>query len=641
MALIKCTECGHDVSDKASECPHCGCPISKEKSSICKECGEPIPENVSVCPNCGCPLENIEAVQEVYYDEEPEKKKWWIWALVIALLCLGGGYYAYTKLFNGESDKDAIAAIVELTPEFAKSLEVYDELGPFNEGYAAVRRGKKWGYINTKGEEVIPCSFDAADIFSEGLAAVSKSDKLVYINSKGEEIISSPYSYYNIQNRNFSEGLAAVCDDGKWGWINTKGELVIPLSIEAEDVGLYSEGLVYCQNSSKVFSFVDKNGAVVFKGKTNDFEYSKLHGGYYSKDFPKFRDDFVYVRDGFVYVDDVNTVCKYTKYDKQGKKCGTITENELPEYRLIYENEIGLLDTYTVGLQGKDGTVLIKPYYNMIETDDAQDIAQVSNGVVLVMLIEFSEYNDDVIYHYGYADLKGHDTFSKEIKDKVNKSRKGFCQKLQEEAEENERIMKEGPDWLQGAWKLELTDDYGSHLGYMYEVFNHGTSKSYINEKYLYEHHYTVSDDMIIYEKGHYQLDNTRQIVLGANGKEMQKISDDPYYTPNSSSSQSSSSSYSNNSSSSSKGYRFSSPQDVIGWLADKSFYNGNRRLRIHPNGVWLNDYCATGAPNVERWESWKALIRAYTATGERLSFFVDPINGTVTDEASDVFRLR
>ena len=121
----------------------------------------------------------------------------------------------------------------------------------------------------------------------------------------------------------------------------------------------------------------------------------------------------------------------------------------------------------------------------------------------------------------------------------------------------------------------------------------------------------------------------------------MQQISNDPYYTPNSSSSQSSSNSYSNNSSTSSKGYRFSSPQDVIGWLADKSFFNGSRRLRIRPNGVWLNDYCATGAPNVERWESWKALIRAYTATGERLSFFVDPINGTVTDEASDVFRLR
>lgn len=28
MALIKCPECGKQVSDKASSCPQCGCPIS-------------------------------------------------------------------------------------------------------------------------------------------------------------------------------------------------------------------------------------------------------------------------------------------------------------------------------------------------------------------------------------------------------------------------------------------------------------------------------------------------------------------------------------------------------------------------------------------------------------------------------------
>lgn len=27
MALIKCTECGKEISDKAAACPHCGCPI--------------------------------------------------------------------------------------------------------------------------------------------------------------------------------------------------------------------------------------------------------------------------------------------------------------------------------------------------------------------------------------------------------------------------------------------------------------------------------------------------------------------------------------------------------------------------------------------------------------------------------------
>lgn len=29
MALIKCTECGHMISDKAIKCPHCGCPAGK------------------------------------------------------------------------------------------------------------------------------------------------------------------------------------------------------------------------------------------------------------------------------------------------------------------------------------------------------------------------------------------------------------------------------------------------------------------------------------------------------------------------------------------------------------------------------------------------------------------------------------
>lgn len=28
MAIIKCPECGHEISDKAGTCIHCGCPIS-------------------------------------------------------------------------------------------------------------------------------------------------------------------------------------------------------------------------------------------------------------------------------------------------------------------------------------------------------------------------------------------------------------------------------------------------------------------------------------------------------------------------------------------------------------------------------------------------------------------------------------
>ncbi len=34
MALIQCPECGKQISDKASSCPGCGCPIASQPKSI-------------------------------------------------------------------------------------------------------------------------------------------------------------------------------------------------------------------------------------------------------------------------------------------------------------------------------------------------------------------------------------------------------------------------------------------------------------------------------------------------------------------------------------------------------------------------------------------------------------------------------
>lgn len=56
MTLIKCNECGHEVSDKASVCPNCGCPI--ERILTCEECGSQLSANETTCPNCGCPVPN-------------------------------------------------------------------------------------------------------------------------------------------------------------------------------------------------------------------------------------------------------------------------------------------------------------------------------------------------------------------------------------------------------------------------------------------------------------------------------------------------------------------------------------------------------------------------------------------------------
>ena len=37
MALIKCPDCGKEFSDKASACPNCACPVSKEMEKVVRE----------------------------------------------------------------------------------------------------------------------------------------------------------------------------------------------------------------------------------------------------------------------------------------------------------------------------------------------------------------------------------------------------------------------------------------------------------------------------------------------------------------------------------------------------------------------------------------------------------------------------
>ncbi len=51
MALIKCSECGKKVSDTASECIHCGCPIQRKVT--CSECGAEVIVKDGVCKECG------------------------------------------------------------------------------------------------------------------------------------------------------------------------------------------------------------------------------------------------------------------------------------------------------------------------------------------------------------------------------------------------------------------------------------------------------------------------------------------------------------------------------------------------------------------------------------------------------------
>lgn len=52
--MIKCPECGHDVSSKAPVCPNCGVQIS-DRIIECRQCGNIYFKDAKQCPKCGHP----------------------------------------------------------------------------------------------------------------------------------------------------------------------------------------------------------------------------------------------------------------------------------------------------------------------------------------------------------------------------------------------------------------------------------------------------------------------------------------------------------------------------------------------------------------------------------------------------------
>ena len=177
MALIKCSECGQMVSDKAAACPHCGCPV--EKLMACPECGHTIEVGESYCKNCGCPLAsdtveqsanipNQNVAQEYYCSEDDERgnNRLWIW-FALAALALIGGTAAWLNWQNGITKEiseamDTVAVVEELPLDSTAAIIVDDEpevehlyaeaeteLGEndtYNDNYenADIEEGKSW-----------------------------------------------------------------------------------------------------------------------------------------------------------------------------------------------------------------------------------------------------------------------------------------------------------------------------------------------------------------------------------------------------------------------------------------------------------------------------------------------------------------
>lgn len=165
----------------------------------------------------------------------------------------------------------------------------YDYISGFSkDSLTAASINGKFGFIDLKGNIVVPFDYESCENFSEGLAAVSKDGLIGFINKKGELVIQCQYVRL-YDGRGFSEGLVGVSIDGgqegiyddKWGYIDKTGDIVIPFQ-EGLTGAPFSSGLttIYRRSTTKRMAwegaFINKSGELA----SDYFEVQNLKGFY-------------------------------------------------------------------------------------------------------------------------------------------------------------------------------------------------------------------------------------------------------------------------------------------------------------------------------------------------------------------------
>jgi hypothetical protein len=143
-----------------------------------------------------------------------------------------------------------------------------DELYPFSDGVARIKKGQSWALIDTAGDFVIPFNkwVMTADSKSHLLVVedIKTRDKIL-LNTKGRILFSKPgYSNFNIDDDGFAEVYVAP---GIQHYINAQGtDFPFPVAKLGVFSPVFKENLTVISKGNKYF-YVDRKGSTVIPGQ--------------------------------------------------------------------------------------------------------------------------------------------------------------------------------------------------------------------------------------------------------------------------------------------------------------------------------------------------------------------------------------
>lgn len=156
MALIKCTKCGQEISDKTRKCVNCGEIVINERNKIkiCVECGKENPIETTDCVYCGCPFNDKKISKNVKKIIIP------ITVIALVIIIISCIIYAVYKVHTQPMGVSTTEEIVEGNRENPYAIGAKEDIRFW--GYSI----QSYGYANigivdyADGEITLECSLD-------------------------------------------------------------------------------------------------------------------------------------------------------------------------------------------------------------------------------------------------------------------------------------------------------------------------------------------------------------------------------------------------------------------------------------------------------------------------------------------------
>jgi len=142
----------------------------------------------------------------------------------------------YAIVYQNNNENDIRVGIIDRNGKEVIPVQYQwlDYVYNFSEGLAAMALNRKYGFLDTTGKMIVPFQYDRVESFRNGIAKVWRGWRYVgYINTKGEEVIPTHFEAFDQANlrRYFNQYIIGIKDSTQFVY-NYSGDLITKINFE-------------------------------------------------------------------------------------------------------------------------------------------------------------------------------------------------------------------------------------------------------------------------------------------------------------------------------------------------------------------------------------------------------------------------